>query len=255
MDKTRIKIILMAIYILFFPCYIHANSESDYSVYALNRSIEQTKEERKAKRQERKAERKAKREAKKETKEQGLREQEVKNEVEIHNVKNEASEITVPSSQRVTGSANPITGLNKSVNRNKDVGVVSRSSKMTSDAPRQSNSTQNQEKPILWVLLDSKAFWICLIMLFISLSIVMSGFRKRCRNCGKWWAMKIIGKKLVDEKASWIKKEFKDKTRDGRIIRTREEAVPATVSTYRIDRRCKHCGHEDYLIKEEKREN
>lgn len=51
------------------------------------------------------------------------------------------------------------------------------------------------------------------------------------------------------------KKEFKDKTRDGRIIRTREEAVPATVYTYRIDRQCKHCGHEDYLIKEEKREN
>ena len=57
------------------------------------------------------------------------------------------------------------------------------------------------------------------------------------------------------KKASWIKKEFKDKTRDGRIIRTREEAVPATVYTYRIDRQCKHCGHEDYLIKEEKREN
>ena len=105
------------------------------------------------------------------------------------------------------------------------------------------------------VLLDSKAFWICLIILLISLSIVMSGFRKRCRNCGKWWAMKIIRKRLVDEKASWIKKEFKDKTRDGRIIRTREEAVPATVYTYRIDRQCKHCGHEDYLIKEEKREN
>ena len=108
---------------------------------------------------------------------------------------------------------------------------------------------------IISILLDSKAFWICLIILLISLSIVMSGFRKRCRNCGKWWAMKIIRKRLVDEKASWIKKEFKDKTRDGRIIRTREEAVPATVYTYRIDRQCKHCGHEDYLIKEEKREN
>ena len=193
---------------------------------------------------------------KKEAKKQESREQqEVKSEVEIHNAENKTSEITVPSSQRVSSSTGPTTDLNKSVNRNKDFVAVSQSSKKTSDTLRQSNSTQNQEKPILWVLLDSKAFWICLIILLISLSIVMSGFRKRCRNCGKWWAMKIIRKRLVDEKASWIKKEFKDKTRDGRIIRTREEAVPATVYTYRIDRQCKHCGHEDYLIKEEKREN
>ena len=242
----------MAIYILFLPCYLHANRGSDYSAYSLNYSTEQTKEERKARRQERKAERQAKKEAKKQ---ESREQQEVKSEVEIHNAENKTSEITVPSSQRVSSSTGPTTDLNKSVNRNKDFVAVSQSSKKTSDTLRQSNSTQNQEKPILWVLLDSKAFWICLIILLISLSIVMSGFRKRCRNCGKWWAMKIIRKRLVDEKASWIKKEFKDKTRDGRIIRTREEAVPATVYTYRIDRQCKHCGHEDYLIKEEIREN
>lgn len=65
MSKISIKIILMAIYILFLPCYLHANRGSDYSAYSLNYSTEQTKEERKARRQERKAERQAKKESKK----------------------------------------------------------------------------------------------------------------------------------------------------------------------------------------------
>ena len=38
----------MAIYILFLPCYLHANRGSDYSAYSLNYSTEQTKEERMA---------------------------------------------------------------------------------------------------------------------------------------------------------------------------------------------------------------
>ena len=47
MSKISIKIILMAIYILFLPCYLHANRGSDYSAYSLNYSTEQTKEEEK----------------------------------------------------------------------------------------------------------------------------------------------------------------------------------------------------------------
>lgn len=47
----------------------------------------------------------------------------------------------------------------------------------------------------------------------------------------------------------------KVKDREGNVIQSREVDVPATVYTYHIHRRCKHCGYQDILSKEEKRKN
>lgn len=261
MSTINLKMLLVVAYILVFSSYLYANDvsfiESDYCDYWGDQPVEQTRDERKARRQERQAERQVKRKAKKQETEEFI---EKKREAEIFNpAKNTSNIITNSSPKQInTDITNSTTNSNKSTIstiNNKNSTLVSQPLKTVSNNSKQSDSTRNQEDSILGVLLNSKSFWIGIIILFISFSILASGYKKRCNHCNKWWAMRTIGKKLVNEKASWIRKELKDKNRKGEVIRTREEAVPATVYTYLIHRRCKHCGYEDDLTKEEKREN
>jgi len=67
--------------------------------------------------------------------------------------------------------------------------------------------------------------------------------------------MKVVGKELVDEKSSSVTEKRKIRDSQGNTIRSYEVDVPATVYTYHIHRRCKHCGYQDIVTKQVKRKN
>ena len=97
--------------------------------------------------------------------------------------------------------------------------------------------------------------WILIIVVGIFLWITFSRYNKKCEKCGKWNAMKTVRKETVSKVQSTIKKVEKTKDSQGRVIQTKERNVPATKYTFHIHRKCKHCGHTDYLVRSEKREN
>ena len=92
--------------------------------------------------------------------------------------------------------------------------------------------------------------YIALIIL-IALYVVSYLYYNRCKKCGKWGVMKVFEKKLVDERSSTITKtihhNYGGKSHSEQII------VPATLYTYHWHRRCKECGHEDYVVREKKK--
>lgn len=263
MSKININRIGVIIAILIMPCYLQANSNRYESAdYFFSQPTEQTKEERKARKQERKIERqerKIEKQAKREVKKQDTENlQENKKKVEVRSSPTNTSNANVSPKQ--TKTTNP--PANSRTNSEgmtftpiKSKHPIPSAAQVIPHTFKETASTQEREKTPIEKLLASKSFWIGGIILFILLSSLASGYGSRCSHCKKWWAMKKIGKTLINEKASWVKKEFKVKNSRGEVIQTHEGAVPATIYTYRIDRRCKHCGHQDYIIKEKKREN
>jgi hypothetical protein len=96
---------------------------------------------------------------------------------------------------------------------------------------------------------------IFVVVAFIVIKILLRGHRRKCDRCKKWFAMRKQGKECVDEKNSHTVKEGTMKNSKGEVIRRWDEFVPATVYTYHIHRKCKHCGHRDYLISHVTEEN
>jgi CHAT domain-containing protein len=96
---------------------------------------------------------------------------------------------------------------------------------------------------------------IILIIVIVFICIIVRMYRRKCRQCKKWNAMKRVRKELVDEKPSTIVKNRTKKNGKGEVICTYQVDVPATTYHYHIHRQCKHCGYKDYKTKSETREN
>lgn len=96
---------------------------------------------------------------------------------------------------------------------------------------------------------------LAIFVLWIAYKIIKYRYNRKCNNCGKWNSMKVVGKELVDEKSSSVTEKRKIRDSQGNTIRSYEVDVPATVYTYHIHRRCKHCGYQDIVTKQVKRKN
>jgi hypothetical protein len=92
---------------------------------------------------------------------------------------------------------------------------------------------------------------IFIISLVIALFLYIKyiHYKKRCRFCGKWNALKIINKKVVSRDDISIKKRLVDNTRDGqgKIIKTktREVYIPGIKEKILVNTQCKYCKNED----------
>lgn len=63
-----------------------------------------------------------------------------------------------------------------------------------------------------------------------------------CPKCGKMFAMKEISRERASTSATTVDVERKVRDRNGKVIRTYTEAVPATRFVYDCVDECKYCG-------------
>ncbi len=101
----------------------------------------------------------------------------------------------------------------------------------------------------------SDPFWIYIGIIIIVLYYVFYRYKKRCRKCKKWGAMKQISKELKEEKPTHIKKSFDRKNKKGEVTSTYEKPVPATKYLYLITEQCKYCSAKNEFYKTKTKEN
>lgn len=114
--------------------------------------------------------------------------------------------------------------------------------------------TENERKAkeIADFILFAIPFSICF---YIIHKILSYRRRRKCKHCGRWNAMRETGTYCVGEKDSKIKEKLKTRDRDGKVIWTYEEFVPATTYFYKTHRKCKYCGFEEVLESSETKKN
>lgn len=139
-------------------------------------------------------------------------------------------------------------------NNQNTIGESNQGSESTSNIDETSNpvneTTNNKNAHNIFD--DFDFYLICFIVLI--LLVISYRYRRKCRSCKKWGAMKRIGSEKVGEKQSHVKKT--EQTTD--IIGEKHSNtyyIPATISYYHIHRKCKYCGYRDILEKTEKTEN
>lgn len=103
------------------------------------------------------------------------------------------------------------------------------------------------EKKFNWTRLIKTLFWLYVIFAFFS-----AGVERQCPSCKKLFARKKLGKTFVDSDEDYdtVTRVDTIKNRRGETIATKErqEQVHMTTNYYRVDCRCKKCGHEWYYI-------
>ena len=93
------------------------------------------------------------------------------------------------------------------------------------------------------------------IGVYIIYRIIAYRYRRKCKHCGKWNAMRETGTYCVGEKDSKIKETTKIRDGNGKVLRTYEEFVPATTYFYETHRKCKYCNFKDVLKSSETKKN
>ena len=93
------------------------------------------------------------------------------------------------------------------------------------------------------------------IGVYIIYRIVAYRYRRKCKHCGKWNAMRKNGTYCVGEKDSRIKETTNVRDGNGKVLRTYEEFVPATTYFYETHRKCKYCNFKDVLKSSETKKN
>ena len=93
------------------------------------------------------------------------------------------------------------------------------------------------------------------IGVYIIYRIIAYRYRRKCRHCGRWNAMRITEERCVDQKESRIKETLKKRDGKGNVISTREVYVPATTYFYETHRKCKYCSSEDILKSSKTKKN
>lgn len=87
----------------------------------------------------------------------------------------------------------------------------------------------------------------------IFLWLLLGRFKKRCRKCKKWGAMKEIERKFLETKENTSTKTVEVKDENGQVVRTEEISVPVMICTYEVFEKCKQCGHQASHVEEEKK--
>lgn len=64
----------------------------------------------------------------------------------------------------------------------------------------------------------------------------------RCKECKKMFAMKKRDKTHIDSQQISVKKEIKNRNRDGEVIGTSEQYIPGVRHYYKTTYVCKYCG-------------
>ncbi len=90
---------------------------------------------------------------------------------------------------------------------------------------------------------------IIFLILFIPVLIFRLVFARKCNSCKKYRAMKETNKELIEEKPTTIIKELKERDGEGKIIKTKEIAIPGTKYIYRHHQECKFCGYTTSFLK------
>lgn len=93
------------------------------------------------------------------------------------------------------------------------------------------------------------------IGVYIIYCIIAYRYRRKCKHCGKWNAMRKTGTYCVGEKDSRIKETTNVRDGNGKVLRTYEEFVPATTYFYETHRKCKYCNFKDVLKSSETKKN
>lgn len=95
------------------------------------------------------------------------------------------------------------------------------------------NNTPTDFSPLIYIAIVA-----------ISLYIIYERYKGKCKDCGRWYAMKITDEEVVDRIPASIKKTLKEKNGKGEILKTTEVYIPATKTKYLVTETCKYCGHE-----------
>jgi hypothetical protein len=136
-----------------------------------------------------------------------------------------------------------------SVRDNNNSSTTEASDKDTATKTKKDSSFSDEDVRLLFKL----AFIIFLVWAFYK--ITKYRYKRKCDSCGKWNSMKVVNKELVDKKSSTVTEKRKVRDSQGNTLRSYEVDVPATVYIYHIHRCCKHCGHKDIVIQQEKHKN
>ena len=131
----------------------------------------------------------------------------------------------------------PTTSLEQ---ENKDVADKKHFSKKQSKKKSKRNNSKNQTPQTASSKGSSKGglteeekksifhFIFFAIGVYIIYRIIAYRYRRKCKHCGKWNAMRETGTYCVGEKDSKIKETTKIRDGNGKVLRTYEEFVPAT---------------------------
>ena len=158
----------------------------------------------------------------------------------------------------------PATNLKQ---ENKNVSNKKHSSKKQSKKKSKQNNSGNQTPQTASSKGSSKGglteedkkrifhFIFFAIGVYIIYRIIAYRYRRKCRHCGRWNAMRITEERCVDQKESRIKETLKKRDDKGNVISTREVYVPATTYFYETHRKCKYCSSEDILKSSKTKKN
>lgn len=98
-------------------------------------------------------------------------------------------------------------------------------------------------------------FWLYFLVAFlIFLWITNYRHNRKCNNCLRWNAMRIVRTEKTGEKQSSIKKSETHTDIKGNS-HSNTYYVPATINYYNVHSKCKHCGYRHVKQKSEKVEN
>ena len=89
-------------------------------------------------------------------------------------------------------------------------------------------------------------FLVLIGVLWIIWKVTLRGWHRRCKKCGKWWALQRKGSELIDSWETDKLVKLYDKNSKGEIVGTREALRRVKKNRYRVYWKCKHkhCGYE-----------
>lgn len=107
-----------------------------------------------------------------------------------------------------------------------------------------SENTESSGHKLINFLIGIGVLWIIWKVMLRIWKIILRGWHRRCKKCGKWWALQIVDSELID---SWEEDELvklNDRNAKGEITGTREAFQRVRKKQYKVHRKCKHCGQE-----------